>query len=239
MSVALYRLAGIGLACALVTPASAQVLARKDLSAAMALTIAQTAIATCKTNGYAVSATVVGRNGEVIVQIRGDGTGPHTVENSFKKAFTSRTFRIPSGEIGRPAEEESANGRAVSAPGFAAGRGALAIMIGEEVIGAPGALSGTSWRGPPWRRSRTTARRRCATRRSGRQLVGAAVDNERRRRAVDCQYRVADVVGVARCDVVLRSLGPGEDVEQSHERTPLQVGVLLHHLRLPRLAVGL
>jgi hypothetical protein len=61
MSVALYRLAGIGLACALVTPASAQLLARKDLSAAMALTIAQTAIATCKTNGYAVSATVVGR----------------------------------------------------------------------------------------------------------------------------------------------------------------------------------
>src|SRR5262245_65562834 len=99
MSVVSYRLAAIGLACALVTPASAQLLARKDVSAAMALTIAQTAIATCTANGYRVSATVVGRNGEVIVQIRGDGTGPHTMENSLKKAYTSRTLRIPSGEM--------------------------------------------------------------------------------------------------------------------------------------------
>ena len=74
MSVVSYRLGAIGLACALVTPASAQLLARKDLSAAMAVTIAQTAIATCTASGYRVSATVVGRNGEVLVQIRGDGT---------------------------------------------------------------------------------------------------------------------------------------------------------------------
>ena len=79
MSVVLYRLAGVGLACTLAAPASAQLLTRKDVSANMALTIAQTAIATCTANGYRVSATVVGRNGEVIVQVRGDGTGPHTV----------------------------------------------------------------------------------------------------------------------------------------------------------------
>src|ERR1700692_3628996 len=86
-------------AWALAAPASAQLLSHKDLSASIAITIAQTVIETCKANGYAVSATVVGRNGEVIVQVRGDGTGPHTMENSFKKAFTSRTFRIPSGEM--------------------------------------------------------------------------------------------------------------------------------------------
>src|SRR3954453_4538162 len=99
MSVVLYRLAGIGLACVLVAPANAQLVDRKDLSAAGALATAETAIAPCKTNGYQVSATIVGRNGEVVGQIRGDGTGPHTMENSFKKAFTSRTFRIPSGEM--------------------------------------------------------------------------------------------------------------------------------------------
>src|SRR5262249_9371719 len=97
MSVMLYRLSGIGLAGALATPAGAELLARKDLSASTALTIAQTAMATCTANGYRVSATIVGRNGEVLVQIRGDGTGPHTMENSFKKAYTARTFRIPSG----------------------------------------------------------------------------------------------------------------------------------------------
>ena len=74
---------------------SAQLLQHKDLSASMALTIAQTAIATCKANGYAVSSTVVGRNGEAIAQIRGDNTGPHTVEND---SFRERPIpRAPSG----------------------------------------------------------------------------------------------------------------------------------------------
>jgi hypothetical protein len=27
---------------------------------------------------------VVGRNGEIIVQVRGDNTGPHTIENSMR-----------------------------------------------------------------------------------------------------------------------------------------------------------
>ena len=91
--------------CALVigcfgaAPASAELLTHKDLSASIAVTIAQTAIEVCKTNGYAVSATVVGRNGEILVQIRGDNTGPHTFENSFRKAYTARTFRSPSGAL--------------------------------------------------------------------------------------------------------------------------------------------
>jgi uncharacterized protein GlcG (DUF336 family) len=133
-----YRLAAIGLACALVTPASAQLLTRKDLSAATAVTIAQTAIATCAANGYRVSATVVGRNGEVLVQIRGDGTPPHTMENSFKKAYTSRTFRIPSGEMEERLKKNPQMG-AQYLTGFTTGRGALPIKIGEEVIGAAGA----------------------------------------------------------------------------------------------------
>src|SRR6202795_3356388 len=89
----------IALAVALATPAGAQLVNHKDLSLATALTIATTAIETCKGNGYRVSATVVGRGGEVIVQLRGDDTGPHTIENSQKKAYTSRTFRISSGEF--------------------------------------------------------------------------------------------------------------------------------------------
>src|SRR5712692_4218847 len=137
MSVVFYRLAGIGLTCALATPASADLLARKDLSANIALTIAQTAIATCTANGYRVSATVVGRNGEVLVQIRGDGTGPHTMENSFKKAYTSRTFRVPSGEIAQRLKDNPQLG-AVFLTNVTTARGALPIKIGDEVIGAAG-----------------------------------------------------------------------------------------------------
>ena len=102
-----------------------------------AIAIATTAIADCNAKGYRVSATVVGRNGEVLVQLRGDGTGPHTMENSFKKAFTSRTFRIPSGEMAERLKKNPQLG-AVFLSNVTTARGALPIKIGEEVVGAAG-----------------------------------------------------------------------------------------------------
>ena len=54
----------------------AQFLPHKDLSAMVAISIVQAAITTCKANGYNVSATVVGRNGEILALARGDNTGP-------------------------------------------------------------------------------------------------------------------------------------------------------------------
>jgi len=131
------RLAGCGLVALLATPANAQLLAHKDLSLATALTIATTAIETCKGQGYRVSATVVGRNGEVIVQLRGDDTGPHTIENSQRKAYTSRTFRIPSGEFVKRVKDNPMTGQ-VHLSGVIANQGALPIKIGEETIGAAG-----------------------------------------------------------------------------------------------------
>ena len=138
MSKYAYGLAAAAVAAALATPADAQLLARKDLSLATALTIATTAVETCKTNGFATSATVVGRNGEVIVQLRGDNTGPHTMENSFRKAYTSRTFRIPSGEM---VERLKANPQLglIHLSNVIANQGALPIKVGEDTIGAAGA----------------------------------------------------------------------------------------------------
>lgn len=123
---------------ALASPASAQLLQRKDLSASMALTIAETAIATCKTNGYAVSVTVVGRNGETIVQVRGDNTGPHTMENSMRKAYTARTFRIPSGDMVTRLKNDPTLGL-IHLSNVIANQGALPIKVGDETIGAAGA----------------------------------------------------------------------------------------------------
>ena len=132
------RLGGIGLACVLVSSADAQLLARKDLTAAVAMAIAETTISTCKANGFQVSVTVVGRNGEIILQVRGDNTGPHTMENSFRKAYTSRTFRIPSGAMDEKIKKDPTLSLQYLA-GFTSGRGALPIKVGEEVIGGVGA----------------------------------------------------------------------------------------------------
>jgi len=122
----------------LALPAQAQLLQRKDLSAAMAITIAQTAIATCKANGYNVSVTVVGRNAETIVQVRGDNTGPHTIENSMRKAYTARTFRMPSGELVDRLKKEPTLGL-IHLNNVIANQGALPIKVGDDTIGAAGA----------------------------------------------------------------------------------------------------
>ncbi|HEY2526811.1 MAG TPA: heme-binding protein, partial [Xanthobacteraceae bacterium] len=103
MSKIVYRLAGFSatslVACALAVPAHAQLATHKDLTTTIALTMAETAIQTCKAQGYAVSANVVGRSGEIMVAMRGNNTGPHTLEKSMKKAVTARAQRRPSGEF--------------------------------------------------------------------------------------------------------------------------------------------
>jgi len=138
MSAYLSRIALTAVACALAAPASAQTVARKDLSVDGAVLIATTAMADCKAKGWVVSVAVVGRNGELLAHLRGDGTGPHTMENSFKKAFTSRTFRIASGEMEERLKKNPQMG-AQYLTGFTTGRGALPIKIGEDTIGAAGA----------------------------------------------------------------------------------------------------
>jgi uncharacterized protein GlcG (DUF336 family) len=140
-SKAALRFAGISLAaavaCGFAGSASAQLVARKDISSAMAMTMAETAIQTCKTNGYAVSANVVGRNGEVIVAMRGDNTGPHTLENSMKKAYTARAQRRSSGDFGDSIKDNFTAG-ALHLTNITPARGALPIKVGEDTIGAIG-----------------------------------------------------------------------------------------------------
>jgi uncharacterized protein GlcG (DUF336 family) len=129
--------AGLAAMLAAATGANAQLLDRKDLSLATALAIATTAADTCKGQGYRVSVAVVGRNGEVIVHMRGDNASPHTFENSFRKAYTARTFRAPSGDIANRYKQDPAF-FGVHLSNVIPAQGALPIKIGEDVIGAVG-----------------------------------------------------------------------------------------------------
>ena len=135
------RAAGLSLvsalACVAAGSAQAQVLAHKDISLAMATTMAMTAIETCKGQGYNVSVNVVGREGEVLVGLRNELAGPATMENSMKKAYTARTFRTPSGKFA-----ENVKGNPTAGGLFLANivpaQGALPVMIGDDTIGAIG-----------------------------------------------------------------------------------------------------
>ena len=117
--------------------AHAQLVTHKDLSVNTAVTIAQTAVQTCKAQGYNVSAHVLGRSGEVLVAMRGDDTGPHTLENSMKKAWTARVQRAPSVNFANAVKMNPTVG-AIHLTNMVPAQGGLPIMVGEDVIGAVG-----------------------------------------------------------------------------------------------------
>jgi len=124
-------------ACVMSLPASAQLIENKSLSSSMTMAMAQVAMDTCKASGYRVSVAVVGNAGELLLHVRGDGASPHTVENSFRKAYTSRTYRVPSGEVVKNLQNDPlrAGQFLTNVIAFA---GALPIKVGDTVIGAIG-----------------------------------------------------------------------------------------------------
>ena len=130
------NLAALAVAAA-VLPAHAQLLQEKALSAPLALTLAQTAYDTCKAQGYHVSVHVLGREGQVLVALRGDGSSPHTFENSQRKAYTARTFKSPSGEFAQRVKDNPTIGT-VHLSGVIAVQGGLPILAGDDVIGGVG-----------------------------------------------------------------------------------------------------
>src|SRR5438477_8794840 len=131
-------IAALALAASISTAANAQLVTTKQISLPMAVAIATTAVETCKAQGYNVSVHVIGNMGEVLVAMRGDNTGPHTMENSMRKALTSRGQRIPSGEFAdNVAKTPSAGGLRLG--NMIPARGALPIKVGNDVIAAAGA----------------------------------------------------------------------------------------------------
>jgi uncharacterized protein GlcG (DUF336 family) len=132
-------LAVAGVAAALVVPASAnaQVLAEKNVSIKMALTIAETALAECTPR---VSIAVLDRAGRMRVFLQGDGASPHNLELARRKAYTALTFRRPSAEWAKRTAEGDVTGQRSLTDVIPLG-GGVPIMIGEEAIGSIG-LSG-------------------------------------------------------------------------------------------------
>jgi uncharacterized protein GlcG (DUF336 family) len=127
----------LALACGAAAPANAQLAAHKDLTLPIAVAMAQTAVQTCAAQGNKVSVHVVGRTGEVLVAMRGDGTGPHTMENSMRKAYTSRMQRIPSGKFADNVKSNPTAG-ALHLANMIPAQGALPIVVDGDTIGAIG-----------------------------------------------------------------------------------------------------
>jgi uncharacterized protein GlcG (DUF336 family) len=120
-------------------PAIAQELVtEKALSLDMAHAIAQGALEKCRADGYHVSVTVLDRDGLVKAALRDDGSGPHTIVTSRRKAFTSVTFRQPSADWAKRVLTDPAVAGLKDTEGTIALGGGAPIKADNEVIGAIG-----------------------------------------------------------------------------------------------------
>jgi uncharacterized protein GlcG (DUF336 family) len=109
----------------------------KNVSMAMSLAIIQGALDQCTSDGYKVSVTIVDKGGNVAASVRGDGTGPHTMEFSRLKAYTARTRNQTSLQTMKLLEDP-ANAFIRQIPNVVGVGGGVPIRVGTEVIGAVG-----------------------------------------------------------------------------------------------------
>ena len=131
--------AAIASAALMSAHAAAQgVLTQKNVSLALAQTIANAALAQCESMGFKVSVTVVDRGGLPIVMLHGDGAGLHTNEGSDRKAFTARTFSQPSAAFAKRLVDRPDTAGSLHYTRVLALAGGLPIKAGNEVIGAVG-----------------------------------------------------------------------------------------------------
>ncbi|HZS69783.1 MAG TPA: heme-binding protein [Burkholderiales bacterium] len=123
-------------------PAQAQLITHRDLSYSMALTMASGALDACKARGYPVAVVVVDRGGETMVALKGDGAGPHTMENARRKAYTARTFRMSTQQFIDEMKTRPVRREQTTLPGVIAINGGVPIKVGDDTIGGIG-LSGS------------------------------------------------------------------------------------------------
>jgi len=111
---------------------------KRTLSLNAAHEAAMAALEQCRRDGYKATVTVLNRAGRTAVVLHDDGANPHTIENSLRKAYTSLTFRTPSGEYGKRVTSTPTGAGALHLANITTAEGALPIMAGQELVGSIG-----------------------------------------------------------------------------------------------------
>lgn len=111
-------------------------LTQKALSEQAALAVAQGALDKCHADGYHISVVVLDASGLIKVQVRGDGTGPHTFEHGRRKAYTALTFKRTSAETAKAWASSPTPVPVIE--GTVGAAGGVPIKAGNDVIGAIG-----------------------------------------------------------------------------------------------------
>ena len=109
------------------------------LPLAMATKAAHATVDKCLADGYRVSVTVVDQGGNIRAVLRQDGAGPHTLESSRKKAYTSASMKQPTAKLaGLIAKMPALQGLQRMNEHMLMLAGGLPIKIGDAVVGGIG-----------------------------------------------------------------------------------------------------
>ena len=139
----LSTLCTLGTLLTCVPSASAQgVVMQRNLSLAMAKSVADGTMAACKAKGYNTAAVVVDRAGQVIVMLRDEQATNQMLEMARRKAYTARMFRMSTADFQKRTMDPVYAPQRDIADVLALG-GGVPIQIGNDTIGAVGSAGST------------------------------------------------------------------------------------------------
>jgi uncharacterized protein GlcG (DUF336 family) len=115
----------------------------RSLSMAMAKTIAEAAQSACRDKGYHTTVAVVDRAGQLLILLRDEKAGPHTIEMARRKAYTARVFRTPTAEFQKKTTPDSPTAGQRDLTDILALSGGVPIKLGDETIGAVASAGST------------------------------------------------------------------------------------------------
>jgi uncharacterized protein GlcG (DUF336 family) len=138
--------AAVALACATLgtSAAGAQTLQTHRIPAALAVEAASETIAECAKQGYHETAVVLDADGAIIVSLRGDGAGVHTLDSAHDKAYTSVSFKNDTLALEDRAKGEDSIAPLSKLPHVMFFGGGIVIKLGDETIGSIGAAGAPS-----------------------------------------------------------------------------------------------
>ena len=136
----LKALVGIGVAAILSGRVTAQegLVSQRNLSLAMAKTIAEATLAECKSKGFHTAVAVVDRAGQVLVLMRDEQATAQVAEMARRKAYTARMFRMTTMEFQKRTMPDQPLAAQRQIADILALSGGVPIKVGEETIGGVG-----------------------------------------------------------------------------------------------------
>lgn len=113
---------------------------QRNLSLAMAKTIAEATLAECTSQGSHTSAAVVDLAGQVLVLLRDEQATPQSSEMARRKASTARMYRITTQEFQKRTQEDPARAAQRDLVNILALNGGVPVQVGTDTIGAVGSV---------------------------------------------------------------------------------------------------